>query len=117
MRMNMRRRVLLAAIIVSCLVALSAVAAAAASGESEPIGCGGFIKSNTEINFETIKVKLLSKNGLAVKYITEASRLNGYYMIPVYEHGEYVLQVNPPPGWSFGWFLSFFLSVAFGVFI
>lgn len=65
------------------------------------IGCGGFIKSNTEINFKIIKVKLLTKDG-AVKYTTEASPVNGYYMIPIYSKGEYVLQVNPPPGWSFG---------------
>lgn len=65
------------------------------------IGCGGFIKSNTEINFKIIKVKLITKDG-ALKYTTEASSVNGYYMIPVYAKGEYILQVNPPPGWSFG---------------
>lgn len=67
---------------------------------NDVIGCGGFIKSNTEINFKIIKVKLLTKDG-AVKYTTEASPVNGYYMIPIYNKGEYVLQVNPPPGWSF----------------
>lgn len=36
-----------------------------------------------------------------VKYTTEASPVNGYFMIPVYTKGEYILQVNPPPGWSF----------------
>ncbi len=65
------------------------------------IGCGGFIKSNTEINYKIIKVKLLTKDG-AVKYTSEASPVNGYYMIPVYNKGEYILQVTPPPGWSFG---------------
>jgi hypothetical protein len=68
---------------------------------NEVIGCGGFIKSNTEINYKIIKVKLITKDG-AIKYTTEASPVNGYYMIPVYNKGEYVLQVNPPPGWSFG---------------
>ncbi len=67
---------------------------------NEVIGCGGFIKSNTDINYKIIKVKLLTKEGV-VKYTTEASPVNGYYMIPVYTKGEYVLQVNPPPGWSF----------------
>ncbi|CAF0810412.1 unnamed protein product [Brachionus calyciflorus] len=71
-----------------------------ASTAEDIIGCGGFIKSNTEINFKIIKVKLLTKDG-AVKYTTEASPVNGYYMIPVYTKGEYILQVNPPPGWSF----------------
>ncbi|RNA38965.1 nodal modulator 1-like [Brachionus plicatilis] len=64
------------------------------------IGCGGFIKSNTEINFKIIKVKLVTKDG-ALKYTTDASPVNGYYMIPVYAKGEYILQVSPPPGWSF----------------
>lgn len=68
---------------------------------NEVIGCGGFIKSNTEINYKIIKVKLLTKDG-AVKYTTEASPVNGYYMIPIYNKGDYVLQVNPPLGWSFG---------------
>lgn len=67
---------------------------------NEVIGCGGFIKSNTEINYKIIKVKLLTKDRV-VKYTTEASPVNGYYMIPVYTKGEYILQVNPPPGWSF----------------
>ncbi len=74
------------------------------------IGCGGFIKSNTEINYKIIKVKLLTKDG-AVKYLSEASPVNGYYMIPVYNKGEYILQVNPPPGWSFGIDMCFFLLV------
>ena len=64
------------------------------------IGCGGFIKSNTDINYKIIKVKLLTKDG-AVKYLSEASPVNGYYMIPIYAKGEYILQVTPPPGWSF----------------
>ena len=67
---------------------------------NEVIGCGGYVRSNTEINFKIIKVKLLTKDGI-VKYTTESSPVNGYYMIPVYTKGEYILQVNPPPGWSF----------------
>lgn len=66
----------------------------------EVIGCGGYVRSNTEINFKIIKVKLLTKDGI-VKYTTESSPVNGYFMIPVYTKGEYILQVNPPPGWSF----------------
>jgi hypothetical protein len=27
---------------------------------------------------------------------------NGYYMIPVYDKGAYVLKVEPPKGWKFG---------------
>ncbi len=80
---------------------IAVLLAAAAASANEVIGCGGFIKSNTEINYKIIKVKLLTKDG-AVKYTTEASPVNGYYMIPIYNKGDYVLQVNPPLGWSFG---------------
>ena len=83
----------------SMLILLSAAAGYVYT--NEVIGCGGFIKSNTEINYKIIKVKLLTKDG-AVKYTTEASPVNGYYMIPIYNKGDYVLQVNPPLGWSFG---------------
>jgi hypothetical protein len=79
---------------------------------NEVIGCGGFIKSNTEINYKIIKVKLITKDG-AIKYTTEASPVNGYYMIPVYNKGEYVLQVNPPPGWSFGKAFVFIIILVF----
>lgn len=70
------------------------------ASSDEIIGCGGFIKSNTEINFNTIKIKLLTKER-GLKYTTEASSINGYYMIPVYNKGEYILKVEPPLGWSF----------------
>lgn len=76
---------------------------------NEVIGCGGFIKSNTEINYKIIKVKLLTRDG-AVKYTTEASPVNGYYMIPIYNKGDYMLQVNPPLGWSFGNYIIIYLS-------
>jgi hypothetical protein len=89
--------------------------------ENDVIGCGGFIKSDTEINYKTIKIKLLTKDRVT-KYTTEASPVNGYYMIPIYDKDEYILQVNPPPGWSFSnnnkktkykTFLFFFLILNF----
>lgn len=32
---------------------------------------------------------------------TDCSPSNGYYFVPVYDKGEYILKVSPPPGWSF----------------
>ena len=46
-------------------------------------------------------MKLYTKQG-SLKYQTDCAPNNGYYMIPVYDKGEYVLKVEPPPGWTFG---------------
>ncbi|CAF0911999.1 unnamed protein product [Rotaria sordida] len=67
---------------------------------SDVIGCGGFIKSETDINYKVVRIQLITKDGIPI-YTTEAAPINGYYMIPVYEHGEYILKLLPPAGWSF----------------
>lgn len=64
------------------------------------VGCGGFIRSNVTINYSRVEVKLLTKLG-SLKYQTEGAPNNGYYLIPLYDKGEYVLRVEPPKGWSF----------------
>jgi len=46
-------------------------------------------------------VKLYTKQG-SLKYQTDCAPNNGYYMVPVYDRGDYILKVEPPPGWSFG---------------
>ncbi|GBP38174.1 Nodal modulator 1 [Eumeta japonica] len=37
----------------------------------------------------------------SLKEKTECAPTNGYYFLPLYEKGEYVLKVHPPAGWSF----------------
>ena len=49
----------------------------------------------------TLQVKLYTKQG-SLKYQTDCAPINGYYMIPVYDKGDYILKVEPPPGWTFG---------------
>jgi hypothetical protein len=71
-----------------------------AQGESNVLGCGGFIKASKSIDFSKINVQLLTKQG-GLKYETDCAPNNGYYFIPVYEKGEYVLKVSPPLGWKF----------------
>ena len=42
----------------------------------------------------------MSKDG-HVKFKTEAAPVSGYYMIPIYDKGEFKLVVEEPNGWSF----------------
>ncbi|KAH0554100.1 nodal modulator 3 [Cotesia glomerata] len=68
----------------------------------EILGCGGFIKSHTNIDYSKVQVKLFTKSG-SLKDYTEAAPNTGYYFLPLYDNdkGEYILKVEPPRGWSF----------------
>jgi hypothetical protein len=69
-------------------------------GQDDVVGCGGFVRSKYLTNFSRVKVNLYTKAG-AVKYRSECAPNNGYFLIPLYDKGEYVLKVEPPEGWSF----------------
>lgn len=64
------------------------------------MGCGGFIRAGVPINYSRVEVKLLTRQG-SHKYQTEGAPNNGYYLIPLYDRGDYTLRVEPPPGWVF----------------
>lgn len=49
------------------------------------------------------KVKLFTGEG-NLKFETDCSPTNGYYMIPVYNKGEYSIRLFAPDGWFFGRF-------------
>ncbi|CAH0562230.1 unnamed protein product [Brassicogethes aeneus] len=66
----------------------------------EVLGCGGFLKSHVQIDFSKVVVKLLTKQGI-LKDKTNCAPNNGYYFVPLYEKGEYTLELEPPRGWSF----------------
>ncbi|XP_050313690.1 nodal modulator 2 [Anthonomus grandis grandis] len=66
----------------------------------EVLGCGGFIKSHVPIDFSKIEVKLITKQGI-VKDKTTCAPNNGYYFVPLYDKGEFKLEISGPPGWSF----------------
>uniref|UniRef100_A0A8C9RQ87 NODAL modulator 1 n=2 Tax=Scleropages formosus TaxID=113540 RepID=A0A8C9RQ87_SCLFO len=64
------------------------------------VGCGGFVKSDVEINYSLIEIKLYTRQG-SLKYQTDCAPINGYFMIPLYDKGDFILKIEPPLGWSF----------------
>lgn len=74
--------------------------AVAQGSEDIVVGCGGFVKSDVEINYSLIEIKLYTKHG-TLKYQTDCAPNNGYFMIPLYDKGDFVLKIEPPLGWSF----------------
>ncbi|KAJ7305802.1 hypothetical protein JRQ81_010168 [Phrynocephalus forsythii] len=78
----------------------AALWAVARGSEDIVVGCGGFVKSDVEINYSLIEIKLYTKHG-TLKYQTDCAPNNGYFMIPLYDKGDFVLKIEPPLGWSF----------------
>ena len=64
------------------------------------VGCGGFIQSDIPIKFNQVEVALYTKDGTE-KFRTDCAPNNGYFLVPLYEMGEFVLRVEPPAGWKF----------------
>ncbi|XP_046686817.1 LOW QUALITY PROTEIN: nodal modulator 1-like [Homalodisca vitripennis] len=68
---------------------------------NDVLGCNGFVKSTVgEIDFSKVEVKMFTKQG-SLKDQTECAPNNGYYFLPLYDKGEYILKVAPPLGWNF----------------
>ncbi|KAI8437905.1 hypothetical protein MSG28_010587 [Choristoneura fumiferana] len=83
--------------IISVIYVISLVSTSYAN---DILGCGGFVKSHVSLDFSKIEIGLYTKEG-SLKEKTECAPNNGYYFLPLYEKGDYVLKVHPPPGWSF----------------
>ncbi|CAK1544346.1 unnamed protein product [Leptosia nina] len=64
------------------------------------LGCGGFVKSRVALDVSNIEIGLYTQEGSLVEK-TECAPTNGYYFVPLYEKGDYILKVHPPAGWSF----------------
>ncbi|KAG2597104.1 hypothetical protein PVAP13_5KG190200 [Panicum virgatum] len=86
---------------------LAFFSAAAASDEIH--GCGGFVEassglaksrkaSDSKLDYSDITVELCTIDGL-VKESTQCAP-NGYYFIPVYDKGSFMVRVKGPKGWS-----------------
>lgn len=72
-------------------------------------GCGGFVEASSDLiksrkptdgklDYSHITVELRTIDGL-VKDRTQCAP-NGYYFIPVYDKGSFVVQIKGPEGWS-----------------
>ncbi|CAB3398048.1 unnamed protein product [Caenorhabditis bovis] len=64
--------------------------------------CGGFVRSSgsSQVDYSRITVKLLNAEG-NLKHEEEVNPSNGYFMIPVYNKGQYSLKVSSPDGYYF----------------
>jgi len=80
-------------------VLLSALLQVLVKGE-DIVGCGGFVQSTVPISFEKVEVRLHTKQG-SFKFKTECAPNNGYFLVAIYDKGEYILQIAPPEGWGF----------------
>ncbi|KAK2504235.1 hypothetical protein MC885_021603 [Smutsia gigantea] len=79
------------AVVVAPVVLLLSCVGLARASEDIVVGCGGFVKSD---------IKLYTKHG-TLKYQTDCAPNNGYFMIPLYDKGDFILKIEPPLGWSF----------------
>ncbi|WVZ71463.1 hypothetical protein U9M48_020048 [Paspalum notatum var. saurae] len=81
----------------------------AAAASDEIHGCGGFVEassglaksrkaSDSKLDYSDITVELCTVDGL-VKESTQCAP-NGYYFIPVYDKGSFMVRVKGPKGWS-----------------
>ncbi len=62
--------------------------------------CGHRFAANQQIDYSRIKVHLVSLSGFN-KGSTDCAP-NGYFFLPVYDKGSYVLKIQGPEGWTFG---------------
>lgn len=92
------------------ILTLCTIIATSTSAYSDLIqGCGGFVEASSaliksrkatdpKIDYSHITVELRTLDGL-VKDRTQCAP-NGYYFIPVYDKGSFVIKIKGPDGWS-----------------
>ncbi|XP_055832870.1 uncharacterized protein LOC129901646 [Solanum dulcamara] len=92
-----------------CTIILIFLYVSATAAADSIQGCGGFVEANSELiksrkssdpklDYSNIIVELRTLDGL-VKERTHCAP-NGYYFIPVYDKGSFLIKVNGPEGWS-----------------
>ena len=63
------------------------------SAAQDVLGCGGFIKSSSDIDLTKIQIGIYTEHG-TLKDSTDCSPTSGYYFIPVYSKAKYKLKVS-----------------------
>ncbi|KAK6618013.1 hypothetical protein RUM44_002455 [Polyplax serrata] len=84
----------------SLFVVISVLSFLVGKSAQDIVGCGGFLKSSVAIDFSKVEIKLYTKQG-TLKESSDCAPTNGYYFIPIYDKGEYVLKIEPPSEWFF----------------
>ncbi len=51
-------------------------------------------------------MKLVTHNGV-IKYASECAP-TGHYIVPIYDKGSFLMEIEGPPGWNFGMILIYF---------
>ncbi|KAK3194298.1 hypothetical protein Dsin_025608 [Dipteronia sinensis] len=93
-------------VLIYSLIVISSISAASADSIH---GCGGFVEASSSLiksrkttdsrlDYSHITVELRTLDGL-VKDSTQCAP-NGYYFIPVYDKGSFVIKISGPEGWS-----------------
>eukprot|EP00961_Rhodomonas_salina_P142511 1918703-Rhodomonas_salina.2 len=89
---------------VRCLFAcLFAVLLREGFAQDDTMGCGGFVRvgggmeGTKKADLSPVRAKLYTKSGV-LKGETECAP-NGYYYLPLYDKGEYLIKLEAPPGW------------------
>ncbi|PIA38038.1 hypothetical protein AQUCO_02900110v1 [Aquilegia coerulea] len=93
-----------------CLIIAAAAISTSSLVSADSIqGCGGFVEasssliksrksSDAKLDYSHITVELRTVDGL-VKDSTQCAP-NGYYFIPVYDKGSFIITIKGPEGWS-----------------
>jgi len=71
----------------------------------EFVSCRGFVEASDELgtqkpDYSFIKVHLISKSSSTIKESTECAP-NGFFLLPIYDSGDFELKVEGPQGWNF----------------
>ncbi|KAF5196973.1 nodal modulator [Thalictrum thalictroides] len=92
-----------------CLIIAAAISTSSVVYADSIQGCGGFVEasssliksrtaSDAKLDYSHITVELRTVDGL-VKDSTQCAP-NGYYFIPVYDKGSFIIKIKGPEGWS-----------------
>ena len=78
---------------ISFLIAIFVLLASKVSLAQDVVGCGGYIKSSSDIDLTKIQVGLYTERG-TLKDSTDCSPTSGYFFLPVYSNAKYKIKVR-----------------------